>query len=165
MYRNLGTEKQFLRRKKAGWASRRDKRPAKVEKISFFWRRLFLTALWKMGEPRISTSSVSVMRTPPRRESIEVHAVAKASGTRLTFITSDLDGFTSRPSWANWGIMRRRSAATASTGPPMVPSSRYQTLRGEETDLIISSIARAKSRGPRGSPCWTPVEESFYKKL
>ena len=71
--------------------------------------------------------------------------------------------------WLRWSPLAGPSSSTIlralsrSFGVPhRVPSSRYQTLIFKlGTSSLIRSImgwrVRAKPRGPRGSPCWTPL--------
>ena len=57
----------------------------------------------------------------------------------------------------NLGIRIPISWKTLQVGPASVPSSRYHKLISLFIYFIIGSMAREKSNGPMGSPCWTPV--------
>ena len=72
---------------------------------------------------------------------------------------SHFEGLSVRPTCLNFAIMFFRSSKTRGRGPAMVPSSRNHMLSSLLRLLMIGSIPTAKSREPKGSPCWTPVSD------
>ena len=73
-----------------------------------------------------------------------------------------------RPREGPSASMMERALSKSAGGPHSVPSSRYQQLiRSPGTSclirLIIGFRARAKPRGPKGSPWWTPQQLEIWQ--
>ena len=75
----------------------------------------------------------------------------------------DLHLFRNSPRGGPSNSIIERAMASSCSVPQRVPSSKYHTfMRRPGTDSLIFSMTewrtRAKPRGPRGSPCWTPQQ-------
>ena len=63
------------------------------------------------------------------------------------------------PSTTNSHLARLRLKATAARSPAMIPSSRKCRAMSKEPlrrSAVRGCSAAANSKGPSGSPCWTP---------
>ena len=75
-------------------------------------------------------------------------------------IISHLEVFSRRPIDAPLLTIFLMSCERTVTSPAREQSSKYQTQRGETHSCNIRLMARQNRRGPKGSPCWTPSDES-----
>ncbi|GBP58692.1 hypothetical protein EVAR_97095_1 [Eumeta japonica] len=80
-----------------------------------------------------------------RMEPDQIGAVTIATSKELTFVV-----LICKPLVANRGIRARMPLSTDSGSTPIFPSSRYHSLRGEMSSVIMFWIV--KLRGPSGSP-------------
>ena len=132
---------------------------------------------------RRQRSSCTFFTLPRTVEAQKVgEPMGQPSRTKPSLVTGMSDGRGLRPKSSSLGMKSRDFALfrfsplvglsssmmliafiKSSGDPQRVPSSRYHTLirRLGTSRLIRSTIgwrAKAKPRGPKGSPCWTPQQ-------
>ena len=131
------------------------------------WDRRALASI-RLVEMNEEQKSRSPMATP----SITMFGLSDAfipegNTSRLWWVnTSHLDTLTKRPRAGSMNLEKTEAPAQWLPWPAKTPSSKYHAWKRLLEQALSSEIVltrtfntRENSRGPRGSPCWTPDSE------
>ncbi|KAJ2938457.1 hypothetical protein O0L34_g12896 [Tuta absoluta] len=165
-YVTLGMAKQTRNRIRATCAERLLRRSRAASSMRLFSNIACGTPAGKIGAPkRVKEAGLKTFMPGIRESNRETREFESKPLEKI----SHLAVLTTRPISFRRGMRNARSRSTTSGLPPMVPSSKYQMLSGDSSSVMIFWIARLKTSGPRGSPCWAPtwdkMSESPKKRL
>ena len=154
VYNIFGALNEWVRMSRASCASNnRNLNEALARSAHLAARAASKASPLKSGAPRSSHCDGEKRRKPAKIGGIWSFSVP---------IISHLPMLRTRPSSAALSLSIMKSSTRMVASPPTVTSSRYPNLNSPWRDCKTGCNARAKSRGPRGSPCWGPSSDRIF---